>query len=82
LAVGGWSDTEIPSQSTPTLEVYDPKADTWTKLDAKLAAGRHDHVAVLMSDCRVAILGGQTVATPAAPVAPLEVELITVPTKR
>jgi len=37
---------------------------------------------VLMSDCRVAILGGQTVATPAAAVAPVDVELITVPTKR
>ncbi len=81
LAVGGWSDTESPSQSTASLEVYDPKTSAWTKLDAKLSVSRLDHVAVLMSDCRVAILGGQSVATPASPIAPLEVELITVPTK-
>jgi hypothetical protein len=81
LAVGGWSDTETPSSSTGQLEVYDPKADKWTLLPIKLKVPRHDHVAVLLPDCRVAIMAGQSVMTPAAAVAPKEVELVTVPTQ-
>lgn len=82
LAVGGWSDTESPSASTATLEVYDPATNAWTLLAPKLARARHDHVAFLLPDCRVAILAGQSVLPNASPVAPREVELVTVPTKR
>jgi N-acetylneuraminic acid mutarotase len=81
LAVGGWSDTEMPSSSTGQLEVYDPIANTWTLLAVKLAVPRHDHVAVLLPDCRVAIMGGQSVMPSVPPVAPTAVELVTVPTQ-
>ncbi len=82
LAVGGWSDTEVPSSSTATLEVYDPKANTWTLLPVKLAVPRHDHVAVLLPDCRVAVMAGQSVMPSVNPIAPRVVELVTVPTLR
>jgi hypothetical protein len=80
LAVGGWSDTEMPSSSTAQLEVCDPVANTWTLLPVHLSVPRHDHVAFLLPDCRVAILGGQSVMPNMNPVAPREVELITIPT--
>lgn len=79
LAIGGFSDSSTPSGSTNLLEVYDPKSDTWEQLTVGLAQPRHDHVAVLLPDCRVAVLGGQQVRNGGAPTAPVDVELITVP---
>lgn len=79
LAVGGWSDSSTPSASTDVLELYDPAADRWTTLPVRLARPRHDHAAVRLPDCRVAVVGGQQVEGSGAPVAPREVELIVVP---
>ncbi|MBI5501239.1 MAG: hypothetical protein HY907_13415 [Deltaproteobacteria bacterium] len=81
LATGGWSDTEVPSASTGTLEVYDPESGAWTTLPVRLARPRHDHAAVLLPDCRVLVAGGQSVLPGAAPAAPLELEVVTVPAK-
>ena len=79
LAIGGFSDSITPGGSTNLLEVYDPKSDTWEQLTVGLAQPRHDHVAVLLPDCRVAIFGGQQVRNAGTPTAPVDVELITVP---
>jgi hypothetical protein len=79
LAVGGWSDSSDPSASTPVLEVYDPASSTWETLAVELARPRHDHRLFLLDDCRVLIAGGQQVTGGGAPVAPREVEILTVP---
>jgi hypothetical protein len=81
LAAGGWSDTESPSASTGALEVYDPASGTWTALPVELARSRLDHAALLLPDCRVLVAGGQSVEPGVDPVAPLELELVIVPTR-
>lgn len=80
LASGGWSDTEMPAASIASLEVFDPRRGAWTALPIRLAQARHDHVAVQLADCRVAIFGGQQV-TAASPTAPLEIGAVTMPTR-
>lgn len=81
LASGGWSDSTMPSQSAAPLEVYDPRTDSWELLPISLANARQDHIAVLLDDCRVAIFGGEHAVSMVPPTAPLEVEVITVPTR-
>jgi len=79
LAIGGFSDSSTPRASSPVLELYDTGSGTWQTLPTKLAQARHDHVAVLLPDCRVLVAGGQQVIGTASPTAPREVELITIP---
>ncbi|MBI5489467.1 MAG: hypothetical protein HY905_19190 [Deltaproteobacteria bacterium] len=81
LAAGGWSDTEVPSASTGALEVFDPESASWTTLPVRLERPRHDHVALLLPDCRVLVAGGQSVVSGGVPVAPLELEIVTVPAR-
>lgn len=82
LAVGGYSDGTTPAKSTNVMEVYDPKTDTWEQLPVGLSSPRHDHAAVLLPDCRVAIVGGQYAEAGKAPFSTYDVELVTVPFKR
>lgn len=79
LAIGGFSDSSTPASSTNLLEVYDPTTDSWEQLPVGLAQPRHDHVAVLLPDCRVAVFGGEQVRKGGTPTAPVDVEWITVP---
>jgi hypothetical protein len=82
LAVGGWSDSTSPQASAASLEVYDPRTGTWELLPVRLARPRHDHVALLLPDCRVLIAGGQQVTNGVPAVAPREVEVLTIPRRR
>ena len=79
LAVGGWSDSETPSASTGVLEVFDPDSGSWEVLPVELARPRHDHAALLVGGCRVLVVGGQSVLSGAGPVAPVDVEQVTIP---
>ena len=81
LASGGFSDSTSPRGSSTVLEVFDPATSSWSTLPVALAHARHDHVAILLPDCRVLVAGGQQVVDPGAAVAPREVELLTVPRK-
>jgi hypothetical protein len=82
LAAGGWSDSTAPSASADALEVFDPATGRWETLPVRLARARHDHAAVLLPDCRVLVVGGQSVVGGGAPAAPREAEAITVPAAR
>ncbi|CAN5164882.1 hypothetical protein BH09MYX1_BH09MYX1_09790 [soil metagenome] len=82
LAIGGYSDSTTPSKATNVMEVYDPKTDTWEQLPVGLSSPRLDHVAVLLPDCRVAVIGGQYSEDGKASFATYDVELVTVPFKR
>jgi N-acetylneuraminic acid mutarotase len=81
LAAGGWSDSTSPAATTDVLEVYDPAADEWETLPATLAESRHDHVALLLRDCRVLLAGGKQAATGGAESSPRAAELVTVPSR-
>jgi hypothetical protein len=52
----GWR--EVPLIDTPTAEIYDPAADSWTMVGS-LSQSRQGHAAVLLPDGRVLILGGR-----------------------
>jgi hypothetical protein len=79
LVAGGWSDSLDPSASTGSIELYDPDSGNWELLPVELGAPRHDHVMILLDDCRVLVAGGQQVLPDSAPVAPKMIEIITVP---
>ena len=78
LVSGGWSDSLSPSSSTGSIEVYDPGTGLWEMLEPQLASPRHDHVMILLEDCRVLVIGGQEVLPESPPVAPTNIEIITV----
>ncbi|MFH1437030.1 MAG: hypothetical protein ABIJ56_15075 [Pseudomonadota bacterium] len=80
LVSGGWSDSLSPSSSTGSIEVYDPDTGVWEMLGPQLASPRHDHVMILLFDCRVLVIGGQEVLPEAPPIAPAVIEIITIPT--
>lgn len=66
-----------------SLELYDPALGLWQTLPVQLSRARHDHVALLLPDCRVLIAGGSAGAGPGVqPDPPRELELITIPSPR
>jgi hypothetical protein len=79
LAAGGWSDASSPPASTRALELFDPALGTWQPVPVQLARARHDHVAVLLPDCRVLIAGGKQATEGGVSASPREVELLTIP---
>jgi hypothetical protein len=82
LAVGGYSDSMTPAKTTNVMEVFDPKTNTWEQLPVGLASPRQDHAAVLLPDCRVAVIGGQYAEDGKTAFATYDVELVTVPFKK
>ncbi|MEO5704575.1 MAG: kelch repeat-containing protein [Candidatus Limnocylindrales bacterium] len=58
LVVGGARDfTYFPSHMLTSAELYDPRSGTWT-VTASLHAVRRDHVALLLPDGTVLVVGG------------------------
>ena len=69
LVVGGWPADGVTYSvggdypaSVRTADVWDPATETFTRT-GDLAAGRFNHVAVLLRDGRVLVIGGQTPGT-------------------
>src|SRR5215207_7507767 len=56
LAVGGFNQWQQP---VATAEIYDPATGTWTKTGS-LKVKRAKHVAALLADGTVLVVGGQT----------------------
>lgn len=79
LAIGGYSDVTTPAKATNVMEVFDPTTSTWEQLPVGLASPRLDHAAVLLPDCRVAVIGGEYAEDGKSPFATYDVELVTVP---
>ncbi len=79
LAIGGYSDSTTPAKATNVMEVYDPSSNTWEQLPVGLASPRLDHAAVLLPDCRVAVIGGQYSEDGKTSFSTYDVELVTVP---
>lgn len=79
LAIGGYSDGTTPAKATNVMEVFDPSTGTWEQLPVGLASPRLDHAAVLLPDCRVAVIGGEYAEEGKSPFATYDVELVTVP---
>jgi len=59
LMVGGQTPG-APFRTLATCELYDPATGTWSSTGS-LAAGRENHVAVLLADGRVLIAGGLSI---------------------
>lgn len=82
VAIGGWSDTEVApgggAAATGSIEVRGTDG-SWTRLSLNLAVPRLDHRTIAIDACHVVVIGGQHAATGAAPSAPREVELVTIP---
>lgn len=57
VVAGGWSDAR--KATTPTVEIYDPKADAWQKLP-DLPFSAHDLNLVAFPNGRVLALGGKS----------------------
>jgi hypothetical protein len=58
LVAGGWADAR--KATTPTVEVYDPKTDGWSRLP-DLPFSAHDLILVLLPDGRrLLVLGGKS----------------------
>src|SRR6185295_4708145 len=55
LAIGG--DDGVSLDPIDSVEVFDPKSETWTEL-AALPAPRSNHTATLLKDGRVLVAGG------------------------
>lgn len=79
LVAGGWSDTPVPSASTPSIEIFDPSTREWELVAVELSQPRHDLVLVPLPGCRVLVVGGQQSMAGEPPVAPVEIEIVTVP---
>lgn len=79
LAIGGYSDSMTPAKATNVMEVFDPATSTWEQLPVGLASPRLAHAAVLLPDCRVAVIGGEYAEDGKSPFATYDVELVTVP---
>jgi hypothetical protein len=62
VVIGGFRD---PNTATDTIEVWDPAAQRFELLPARLATARGEHTATLLGDGRVLIAGG--VAQPGGP---------------
>jgi hypothetical protein len=71
LVVGGTYEPPTPESVSPhegiapTAELYDPTADTWT-MTGNLGKIGFNYTATLLSDGRVLVAGGQSVADPGA----------------
>jgi len=59
LIAGGFSANVVPSPALNTAELYDPTANTFTPLTARMASRRTNHTATLLANGQVLITGGQ-----------------------
>ena len=59
LIAGGFASSSFPSAALNTAELFDPVANTFTALSARMRSTRTSHAATLLPNGQVLITGGQ-----------------------